>query len=43
MGVTDVVHAAHSLHVLGHSHNLNTHGILVDPEGARVIRESKKK
>ena len=43
MGVTDVVHAAHSLHVLGHSHNLNTHGILVDPAGARVIRESKKK
>ena len=43
MGVTDVVHSAHSLHVLGHSHNLNTHGILVDPDGARVIRESKKK
>ena len=43
MGVTDVVHAAHSLHVLGHSHNLNTNGILVDPAGARVIRESKKK
>lgn len=43
MGMTDTVHAAHSLHMLGHSHNLNTHGGWVDPAGARVIRESSKR
>lgn len=42
MGVTDSVWTAHSLHVLGHAHNLNVHGILVDPSGAKVIRDSKK-
>lgn len=42
MGVTDSVWTAHSLHVLGHAHNLNVHGILVDPAGAKVIRDSNK-
>lgn len=42
MGVTDSVWTAHTLHVLGHAHNLNVHGSLVDPSGARVIRDSKK-
>ena len=43
MGVTDSVWTAHSLHVLGHAHNLHTHGVLVDPAGARVIRESNRR
>ena len=43
MGITDSMWTAHSLHVLGHAHNLNQHGILVDPAGAAVIRNSKKK
>ncbi|MGA1362206.1 MAG: enoyl-CoA hydratase [Ilumatobacteraceae bacterium] len=43
MGITDSMWTAHSLHVLGHAHNLHTHGILVDPSGAAVIRNSKKK
>lgn len=42
MGAADTVWTAHSLHVLGHAHNLHVHGMLVDPSGARVIRESKK-
>lgn len=43
MGVTDSVWTAHSLHMLGHAHNLHLHGSLVDPAGAAVIRNSKKK
>ena len=42
MGVTDSVWTAHSLHVLGHAHNLNVHGILVDPAGAKIIRDANK-
>lgn len=42
MGVADSVWTAHSLHVLGHSHNLNVHGALVDPAGAKVIRDGNK-
>lgn len=36
------VQAAFSLHEVGHSHNMQVHGIPVDPAGARTIREQAK-
>ena len=35
--------AAMSLQQLGHSHNAQVHGIVVDPDGARIIREQAKR
>jgi enoyl-CoA hydratase len=43
MGVADTISAAHSLHVLGHAHNLHTYGIVVHPDGAKVIRASRRR
>lgn len=40
-GQTAAVHAAFSLHQLGHAHNREVHGRLVDPAGAAVIREGR--
>lgn len=42
-GQWTAVQAALSLHQLGHSHNMQRHGIPVDPEGARVIRELSRR
>jgi enoyl-CoA hydratase len=39
MGQWSAVQAAFSLHQLGHSHNREQHGHLVDPGGAALIRE----
>ena len=36
------VQAAFSLHQLGHSHNMQVHGMLVDPSGMQVIRDEAK-
>ncbi|MFP5321488.1 MAG: enoyl-CoA hydratase, partial [Acidimicrobiia bacterium] len=38
-GQTAAVHAAFSLHQLGHAHNREVHGRQVDPAGAQIIRE----
>lgn len=40
-GQTSAVHAAFSLHQLGHAHNREVHGRLVNPAGARIIREGR--
>lgn len=42
-GLWPALQAAMSLQQLGHSHNMQVHGIPVDPEGARIIREQAKK
>ena len=39
MGIWTSVQAAFSLHQLAHSHNMQVHGMLVDPAGAQMIRE----
>jgi enoyl-CoA hydratase len=41
-GMWTALQAAFSLHQLGHTHNLAVHGIRVDPDGARMIREGAK-
>ena len=38
-GLTNAVHAAFSLHHLGHANSRIVHGIPVEPEGAAVIRK----
>jgi len=38
-GQTAAVHAAFSLHQLGHAHNREVHGMQVDPTGAALLRE----
>lgn len=38
MGLWSSIQAAFSIHQLGHSHNVQVHGMLVDPEGAQMIR-----
>ena len=40
-GQSSAVDAAHSLHQLGHAHNQQLHGRLIDPAGARLIREGR--
>jgi enoyl-CoA hydratase len=42
-GMWTAVQSAFGLHHLGHTHALTVHGIRVDPEGARMIREGAKK
>ena len=42
-GLWHALQAAMSLQQLGHSHNVQVHGIPVDPEGARIIREEAKR
>jgi enoyl-CoA hydratase len=37
-GQWTAIQAAFSLHQLGHSHNMQVHGMLVDPNGAAAIR-----
>jgi enoyl-CoA hydratase len=37
------IQAAFSLHQLGHSHNMQVHGRLVDPTGMAVIREESRR
>jgi enoyl-CoA hydratase len=41
-GLWSSVQSAFSLHHLGHSHNMQVHGLLVDPSGAEVIRREAK-
>ncbi len=41
-GMWSALQAAFSLHQLGHTHNLAVHGIRVDPDGIRMIREGAK-
>jgi enoyl-CoA hydratase len=41
-GLWSSVQAAFSLHHLGHAHNAQVHGRLVDPAGAGVIRREAK-
>lgn len=41
-GMWAAVQAAFSLHQLGHSHNMQVHGSLVDPSGAEVIRREAR-
>lgn len=41
-GMWTSVQAGFSLHQLGHSHNMQVHGSLVDPDGARIIREEAR-
>ena len=38
-GLWAALQAAMSLQQLGHSHNMQLHGIPVDPNGAKVIRD----
>ena len=40
-GQTAAVHAAFSLHQLGHAHNREVHGKLIDPAGLDLIRERR--
>lgn len=40
-GYNSAIDTAHSLHQLGHSHNQQVHGRLVDPAGAAVIRDGR--
>jgi enoyl-CoA hydratase len=42
-GLWQALQAAMSLQQLGHSHNAQIHGIVVDPDGARIIREQAKR
>lgn len=37
-GYTNAIEAAFSLHQLGHSHNMQVHGYLVDPNGIKIIK-----
>jgi enoyl-CoA hydratase len=41
-GLWNSVQTAFYLHHLGHSHNMQVHGRLVDPAGAEVIRRDAK-
>lgn len=41
-GMWASVQAAFSLHQLGHSHNMQVHGQLIDPSGVQVIRDQAK-
>ena len=41
-GLWQALQAAMSLQQLGHSHNVQVHGIPVDPRGAEVIRKQAK-
>lgn len=41
-GLWNSVQTAFYLHHLGHSHNVQVHGMLVDPKGAEVIRRDAK-
>ena len=41
-GMWTAVQSAFGLHHLGHTHALAVHGIRVDPNGARMIREGAK-
>jgi enoyl-CoA hydratase len=41
-GMWSAVQAAFGLHHLGHAHNRIVHGIIVDPDGAKTIREQAK-
>lgn len=36
------IQAAFSLHELGHSHNMQVHGLPIDPDGVAIIREQSK-
>lgn len=40
-GQTAAVHAAFSLHQLGHAHNREVHGKLIDPAGLDIIRQQR--
>ena len=42
-GLWNSLQAAMSLQQLGHSHNQQVHGMSVDPEGARIIRDQAAK
>jgi len=42
-GLWQALQAAMSLQQLGHSHNVQVHGIPVDPEGANIIRSQAKR
>ncbi len=42
-GLWQALQAAMSLQQLGHSHNAQVHGIVVDPDGARIIRDQAKR
>jgi enoyl-CoA hydratase len=41
-GMWSAVQSAFGLHHLGHTHALAVHGIRVDPDGARMIREGAR-
>ena len=41
-GLTNAVHAAFSLHHIGHAHSRIVHGMPVEPEGAGRVRELSK-
>lgn len=41
-GQRSAIDAAYSLHHLGHAHNRDQHGRLVDPAGAQVIRDEAR-
>ncbi|MEC8828257.1 MAG: enoyl-CoA hydratase-related protein, partial [Actinomycetota bacterium] len=38
MGMYSALQAAFSLHHVGHSHNMEVHGLRIDPSGIDVIR-----
>jgi enoyl-CoA hydratase len=42
-GQWTAIQSAFSLHELGHSHNMQVHGRLVDPSGAKTIREEARR
>jgi enoyl-CoA hydratase len=42
-GIWTALQAAFSLHQLGHAHNKAVHGIIVDPDGAELIRADAKR
>ena len=39
MGMYTSIQSAFALHHVGHNHNARVHGRLVDPAGAKVIRD----
>ncbi|KQX18620.1 MULTISPECIES: enoyl-CoA hydratase [unclassified Sphingomonas] len=41
-GMWSAVQSAFTLHHLGHAHNQVVHGMIVDPEGAEIIRKQAK-
>ncbi len=41
-GLWTAIQSAFSLHHLGHTHNRLSHGVLVDPEGAELVRQELK-